>query len=361
MGPLSTGSSIASPIGTYRYFRPLLFCLPPEFTHHLSLRAIRLCASSSIGRRALERSFAPRLIDLNQQTTAFGLAFDSPLGLAAGYDKNAVALGGFAALGFGHVEIGTVTPRPQNGNSGTRVLRLKEHGALINRMGFPSEGLECVERRLDSFRANEDHLSLHRQLPMRIGVNIGKNKDTPNASAHLDYTLLIKRLGPYADYVTINVSSPNTPHLRSLQALPSLRVLLESIMDARESSSSVSQRHLPVVVKLAPEMSIAPLDETLSLLSELNVDGVILSNTRGVKEADQLGLSGGLSGPPLFERTLELVTLARAISPEMTIIASGGVSTSHQRDQLLNAGASLVQVWTSLIYRGPSLLRAMSR
>ncbi len=352
------------PLGLYRYLRPLLFSLPPERSHQLSLLGLNVMGKSRVGRLLLSSSFAPRVslpdplnIDVR---LPLGLQWSTSIGLAAGYDKDATSLSGLAALGFGHIEIGTITPKPQPGNEGVRVRRLSERAALINRMGFPSAGVEVVERRLAGYREREGELTAHLPMAPRLGINIGKNKDTPNELAYRDYSLLVERLGPYADYLTVNISSPNTPQLRSLQALEPLRRLLEPIMESRAQVVSSHGKPPPVVIKLSPEGQEAPLEETLDLFTELGVNGVILANTRRVESTDEWGVSGGMSGAPLFQSCLELISRAKRHAPEITVIASGGVGSSSQALRLHAAGADLIQIWTSLIYRGPSIIRALS-
>ena len=352
-------TSTFAPLGTYRLWRPFLFRLAPERTHHLSLKALEWASRFTWGSRCLAQLYAPRSTYVTPRSL-WGHTVQTPLGLAAGYDKGARALEGLTALGFGHIEVGTVTPRPQHGNSGVRVKRLKSQRALVNRLGFPSEGMEVVAQRLEHFRRRREEASYaepthSRSTPM-IGVNLGKNRSTPNHQAHEDYLKLIKRLGPYADYVVVNISSPNTPQLRALQERDALSRLLDPLLNARETLSAASGSRLPLVVKLAPEFREASLEDTLQIIIEANVDGVILANTQSV----EVPLSGGLSGAPLFDQTLRLITQARAHAPHLTLIASGGIGSRTQVDELLSAGADLIQVWTALVYRGPRLVRELS-
>ena len=351
-------TSTFSPLGAYRIWRPLLFRLAPERAHHLSLRALECASHFTWSRRCLAQLYAPRSTSYTPRSL-WGHTVHTPLGLAAGYDKGARALEGLTALGLGHIEVGTVTPRPQSGNSGVRVKRLKPQRALVNRLGFPSEGMEIVAQRLERFRQKREetsYIETTRSPTPMIGVNLGKNRSTPNHQAHEDYLKLIKRLGPYADYVVVNISSPNTPQLRALQGRDALSRLLDPLLNARETTSAAHGGRLPLVVKLAPEFKEASLEDTLQIIIEANVDGVILANTQRVATP----LPGGLSGAPLFNQTLRLIKQARAYAPHLILIASGGIGSRAQVDELLSAGADLVQVWTALIYRGPQLIRALS-
>lgn len=366
------------PLGGYRYLRPLLFRLPPEWMHHASLAALKWVGERHLGRRFIQHAYSPltrgeirdETPDMPLELPRLGLTFRNTLGLAAGYDKNALALEGLAALGFGHLEIGTVTLRPQAGNSGLRVRRLPSQSALVNRMGFPSAGAEIVAKRLERYRARASRRAdLSGSHPPIIGVNIGKNRDTPNERAADDYVELTRRLAPLADYLTVNISSPNTPGLRDLQRLDALKRLLHPLLEARESLSSARGVRPPLLVKLAPEVltaqpshleadvdSTSSFDLLIECLHDLGVEGVILANTRRVAEP----LAGGLSGAPLFEDTLALTQRAKQIAPQLCVIASGGVGTHQQRLELERCGADLVQVWTALIYRGPLLIRCLS-
>ena len=340
---------------TYRLIRPLLFKLPPESAHHLSLQSLHYLSKMAWARRWLSRQFAVDHVSQERATTLH-LPFKNSLGLAAGYDKGAWALAGLASLGFGHIEVGTVTLQPQAGNSGLRVKRLPEYSALVNRMGFPSEGADVVAHRLEQYRQQETHLCQHLSRPPIIGVNIGKNKDTANSQAAADYTALIHRFGHLADYITINISSPNTPNLRKLQSLDSLKSLLEAILKSRQHTHSYQQQHLPILLKFAPEFEQASLEETLTVCNSLGVDGVILANTRRVDTP----LQGGLSGAPLFDQTLSLIKQAKDCAPGLCLVASGGISSTDQAQALISAGADLIQIWTGLIYQGPQLITQLS-
>lgn len=335
----------------YPKLRPLLFALDPEQAHALSLTAMRV-----IG-------FFPPLVSRLRQyfsqpahpVEAFGLRFPNPVGLAAGYDKDALAWRGLAALGFGHIEIGTVTPLPQPGNPRPRLFRLPEDQALINRMGFPSHGAEAVARRL----------RLPRPPGLILGVNLGKNRSTSNEDAAQDYLSLLKTFAPLADYLAINVSSPNTPNLRNLQARQALSALLSSLNAARREQERYLGRRVPLLVKLAPDLSDPDLDDALEALLENAIDGVIAVNTtlqRPPLRSPSAAQSGGLSGAPLRERSLQVVRhIYLRTQGALPIVAVGGILQPEDAARLLEAGACLVQVYTGLVYYGPTLVADILR
>lgn len=332
------------PIGPYRLAQPWLFKLDPEQAHGLSLRALALAGELGWARTLTRALFAPSA----RPVEVAGLRFPNPIGLAAGYDKNAVAVRGLASMGFGHIEVGTVTPRPQGGQERPRVFRLGQRAALINRMGFPNDGVEAVARRLEAYRQRTP-----RGQGALIGVNLGKNKDTENHLAARDYQLGVARLGPLADHLILNVSSPNTPGLRALQAAQALRPVLEAALEAR----AALEHRPPLFVKLSPDMDEGELLETLALLVELGVEGVVATNTSAVSEPHR----GGLSGAPLRDKARARLALVRRAAPELALVACGGVGQDGDLEAYLDLGASLVQVWTALVYRGPALLRALER
>jgi dihydroorotate dehydrogenase len=271
-----------------------------------------------------------------------GLRFPNRLGLAAGYDKDGLVWRGLAALGFGHIEVGTVTPRPQAGNPRPRLFRLVEDHALINRMGFPSRGAEFVARRLRS----------QRPKGLILGVNLGINKDTPLENAASDYTSLMQLFTPLAGYLTINISSPNTPGLRSLHDPTLLGALLSELALHREK---------PLLVKLSPDLSTPELDGVLDVLLAQRVDGVIATNTtlaRPALASHHAGQQGGLSGRPLAAPARRAIGhIYTQTNGKLPIIASGGIMSREDADAAINAGASLVQIYTGLVYRGPLLIK----
>ncbi len=344
----------------YRFFRPLLFRLDPETAHNLTLNLLRLAGIFPPSRWLLQVLFAAP----EKPVEAFGLKFKNPVGLAAGYDKDGVALRGLAALGFGHLEIGTVTPRPQEGNSKPRVFRLVEDEAVINRMGFPGKGAEYVAKRLLR-RPGRPHGSPLQNRAARndtiIGMNLGKNKDTPLEAAAEDYITLMRRFMSLADYLAINVSSPNTVGLRRLQGRDMLQSLLGAIAQERESIALGRGGHKPVLVKLAPDLSEEELDDALGVILDTRMDGVIATNTTlgrdGLRSKHQ-GETGGLSGRPLTvhsEAVLEKVV--KRLEGRIPVISVGGIMSPEDAKRRLDMGAALVQIYTGLVYAGPGLVK----
>ncbi|HNC08042.1 MAG TPA: quinone-dependent dihydroorotate dehydrogenase [Anaerolineales bacterium] len=332
----------------YKFLRPLLFRLNSERAHGLTLQALRHAGNFPLSRWMLQRMYAAP----SKPVQAFGLTFKNPIGLAAGYDKDGLAIRGLAALGFGHVEIGTVTPRPQPGNPSPRVFRLAEDEAVINRMGFPSLGAEYLQKQLS---AMQGHLSVI------VGVNLGKNKDTPNEEAEFDYLALLTRFAPYANYLTINVSSPNTAGLRDLQERKALENLLLHVHQQRMVEQEHLNKRIPVLVKLSPDMTEAGLDDSLEAILNTHMDGVIVTNTTLGREGLRSGHqreSGGLSGKPLTVKSEAVLrhTLKR-VNGEIPVVSVGGVMNPEDAKRRLDMGAALVQVYTGLVYRGPALVK----
>ncbi|MEY3711346.1 MAG: hypothetical protein RL104_129 [Bacteroidota bacterium] len=325
--------------------RPLLFQLSAERAHNLALRGLQFASQSGITTAAL-RAAVGSVPDAPVQ--AMGLTFRHPLGLAAGMDKNAVALRAWEALGFSHLEIGTVTPRPQPGNPKPRMFRLTEDQALINRMGFNNGGAEAAAQRIEA--------SKHRNLI--VGGNIGRNKTTANEQAVDDYLAALK-----VDYIAVNVSSPNTPGLRDLQSEASMRALLEAV--ANEAKRLGGK---PVAVKIDPDSSKEHVQRTAALAVECGLKGIIATNTtvgRGglrtpQSRIDAIG-AGGLSGAPLTRRSTEVVEWVReAVGSSASVIGVGGVRTAQDVQDKLSAGADLVQVYSGLVYEGPAMVRQLA-
>ena len=334
---------------SYPFFRSLLFRLDPERAHGLTLNMIRLAGALPPLREILRRWFSAP----SNPVQAFGLTFANPVGLAGGYDKDGLGWRGLACLGFGHVEVGTVTPLPQPGNPKPRIFRLVEDQALINRMGFPGRGAEFVARQL------------RRPHPAGfvLGVNLGKNKDTPLEEAANDYLNLVGMFSDVGDYLAINISSPNTVGLRRLQASQELEKLLSVLAQERRMLMAKRnfQKPLPLLVKLAPNLSSEELDDALQAILDYGMDGVIATNTTLQREGLRSPHSketGGLSGAPLFERSLEVVQqIYQRTQGRLPIIGVGGILNAVRARQMLDAGATLVQVYTGLIYQGPGLVR----
>ena len=326
-----------------RFVRPILFSLPPESAHHLALGFLRAASRLPFALHAL-RSFQPPA----KPTTLFGLTFPNPVGLAAGFDKSGVALPAWAALGFGFIEIGTVTAKAQPGNPKPRIFRYPEQEALINRLGFNNDGADAVAARLRALRKGG------RWPTIPVGINIGKSKITPIADAAEDYLYSFGLLHEFADYIVLNVSSPNTPGLRSLQEHDALEALLRVIHE----KNPITRK--PVLLKIAPDLSLSDLEKIVSTCEENEISGIIATNTTLDHSAIPASLdqSGGLSGQPLREKATEFVRAVSARS-RLPVIASGGISDAASAREKLEAGAQLLQVYTGYIYRGPGLLRAI--
>ena len=323
--------------------RPLLFRLDPERAHHFALRLLRSAPQIPGALLALRSFGSPE-----QRRTLFGLTFRNPVGLAAGFDKNGVAIPAWEALGFGFVEVGTVTARPQPGNPRPRIFRYPKHEALINRLGFNNEGAEVVANRLRRLRAS----ALRPSIP--IGINLGKSKATPLPEAAADYLYSFRHLQSVADYIVLNVSSPNTPGLRDLQETNALVALLRTL--TQENARLASSK--PILLKLAPDLSDEALREIARVSEECGLAGLIATNTT----LDHSGLgaepdqSGGLSGRPLRQRATAIVRLLHG-ETSLPIIAVGGISDRQSAQAMLQAGARLLQIYTGYIYRGPTLIR----
>ncbi len=333
----------------YRLVRPLLFRLDPETAHGLTLALLRRAGRNSLLSNLLRAVWAVR--DPRLEVSTFGLRFANPIGLAAGYDKNGRAVAGLAALGFGHVEVGTVTRQPQMGNPRPRIRRAPSSDALINWMGFPNQGI-------DSLIA--DSRTWPRQ-PLRVGINLGKGTATPLERAAEEYSDLVRRAHGHADYLAINVSSPNTQGLRQLQSRAWAADLLKAVAATRDDL----QPRVPLLVKIAPDLSPAEIDDLLAAIDAAGVDGVIATNTTVSRDGlpdEARGLAGGLSGAPLGARSTEVIrTIAHRTGGRLPIIGVGGVDSVEAALEKLRAGATLIQLYTGLIYRGPGLAAAINR
>ena len=330
----------------YKFFRALLFQLDPEVAHQLTLYALRIGSLEPIHSFLRAMYSAP-----SKPVQAFGLTFKNPVGLAAGYDKDAVAIKGLAALGFGHVEVGTVTPRPQPGNPKPRVFRLVEDQAVINRMGFPGKGSDYVARKLLRFPRND----------MILGLNLGKNKDTPLEKAANDYIELMRHFMFSAHYLTINISSPNTIGLRKLQGREMLEQLLGLIQKERETISLGRGGHAPILVKIAPDLTEEELDDAVGAILAKGMDGIIATNTTLAREglgSRHQSEAGGLSGSPLRGRSeATLRRVVKLVNGKIPVVSAGGIMHPDDAKKRLALGASLVQVYTGLIYQGPALVQ----
>jgi len=336
----------------YPLSRALLFRLDPEAAHGLSLATIARVGRIPPLRAALASVFSEPQAD---PVEAFGLRFPNRVGLAAGYDKNGEAWRGLAALGFGHIEIGTVTPEPQPGNPKPRVFRLVEERSLINRMGFPGRGAAYVAEQLRG------------RIPGGpvIGVNIGKQKSTALEEAADDYEELIDVFGPLADYLAVNISSPNTPDLRRLQERGFLEALLGRIAARRDEVAERLGRRVPVLVKLAPDLTDEQLVNAVDAIVEAGIDGIIATNTTIGREGLEHALAdeeGGLSGAALTDRSTRIIaTIHEHIGGAIPIVGVGGVMSPQDARAKLDAGATLVQIYTGLVYEGPGLVKRILR
>jgi dihydroorotate dehydrogenase len=323
------------------FVRPLLFSLDAETAHHLTIELLQRASHFDPALRVL-RSLQPS----SKPKSLFGLNFPNPIGLAAGLDKNAVALPAWAALGFGFIEIGTVTARAQPGNPKPRIFRLPKQQALINRLGFNNDGADAIAQRLRALRETG------RWPAVPVGINIGKSRTTPLEQATDDYLYSFRTLRDFADYITLNISSPNTPGLRELQEPEKLSELLHAI--GNEAGTAAN----PLVVKISPDLSDTELKAILGVCEENGVSGIIATNTAldHSSIAPQLDQAGGLSGAPLRDKSTALV---REINTRSTIpvIASGGIFDAESAQEKFLAGAQLIQLYTGLVYRGPQLLR----
>lgn len=331
-----------------RVLRPLMFKLDPEDAHALTIQVLRWVGKFPFLWQSLTRLFTAHSPSI-QPVDVFGLTFPNPLGLAAGYDKDGLAWRGLATLGFGHIEIGTVTLQPQPGNPRPRIFRIPEEQAVINRMGFPGRGAAFVAKQLAKTK--------YQNPGVILGVNLGKNKDTPNEAAAEDYTSLLKTFSPFADFLVINVSSPNTVGLRRLQARDFLEDLLKRLLTER---AKLPQQR-PLLVKLAPDLTDDELEDALGAILSTAADGVIASNTTIRRESlrSPIGMeAGGLSGAPLAAMSREMVSkIHRRTAGTLPIIGVGGIMTPDDARAMLAAGATLIQVYTGLIYAGPGFVR----
>jgi dihydroorotate dehydrogenase len=338
------------------FFRLFFTRLDPERAHHLAFGWIRGVARIPVLRTFVAAALAPRHPQL--RTEVFGRRMHGPFGLAAGFDKNATGIDGMAMLGFDHVEIGTVTAQPQPGNPKKRLFRLVKDRALINRMGFNNDGSAAVAARLAARKA---------VFKPVLGVNIGKTKVTPETEAVADYVTSTERLARYADYLVVNVSSPNTPGLRDLQAVEHLRPLLSAVRQAADRT--VTDRRVPLLVKIAPDLANEDIDAVADLAVELGLDGIIATNTTisrdGLKTdsatVEAIG-AGGLSGAPLKARSLEVLRrLYARVGDRITLVGVGGIETADDAWERILAGASLVQGYSAFIYQGPFWCRAIHK
>jgi len=351
----------------YKFFRSILFLLRAETAHYFSMDLLRAACSVGFIKRMIAGWFTPKQ---NLSKELFGLQFKNPVGLGAGFDKNAKYLRELETLGFGFVEIGTVTPKPQAGNDKPRLFRLFKDHAFINRMGFNNDGVEVITERLKQWR-NRDTSNVKRENSgspftthfsrLIIGGNIGKNKATANEAAWKDYEICFNALHPYVDFFVVNVSSPNTPGLRELQEKDSLRKILTHLQQLNKTF----EQQKPILLKIAPDLTAEQIDDVIDLAKEINLDGLVATNTTISREGlltsnaeiQTIG-AGGLSGKPLTQRSTDVITyIQQRTNSNLPVIGSGGIFTGEDAKEKLQAGAALVEVWTGFVYEGPKIVR----
>ena len=353
----------------YKLLRSFLFLFDPEWVHYFSMNSLKLICKLPFGKSIIKKIFAPKK---NIQYSIFNIQFPNKVGLGAGFDKNAKYLNELEALGFGFVEIGTVTPKPQAGNDKSRLFRLPKDKALINRMGFNNDGVEVVAERLKKWKVETGKLKVHIEQDTNfqlstfnskliIGGNIGKNKTTPNEDAWKDYEICFTALHPYVDYFVVNVSSPNTPGLRELQEKDSLKKILENL----QTQNLKFEIQRPILLKIAPDVTTEQLDDVIDLALEINLDGLVATNTtisrENLRSTNSTVLkigAGGLSGLPLKQKSNDIIKyISQKTNGKIPIVASGGIFTALDAKERLHSGAALIQVWTGFIYEGPSIVK----
>jgi len=343
----------------YKILRRILFLFSPETAHSISMKSLKMACSVPFIKSLLKSYFAAPL----KEVKFLGLNFKNPIGLGAGFDKNAEYLRELEVLGFGFVEIGTITPKSQPGNDKPRVFRLPADQALINRMGFNNDGVQVIAERLKKWR-NIEYKS-KKGSSFLIGGNIGKNKVTPNEDAWKDYEICFTALHPYVDFFVVNVSSPNTPGLRELQEKDALKKILMHLQILNKSFVFAK----PILLKIAPDLSWSQLDDVIDLATEIKLDGLVATNTTIGREnlttpmehIQSIG-PGGLSGKPLKKRSTEVLEyIMEKTKGGIPVIASGGIFTAADANEKIKAGASLMEVWTGFIYEGPVIVKKICK
>lgn len=335
----------------YQLIKPFLFLFTPERAHKVTTRALHLFLKIPLGKSLINSIFNFQHTSLEQKL--FGLTFRNPVGLAAGFDKNAELIDDFSNLGFGFIEIGTLTPKAQPGNPQPRLFRLPKDHALINRMGFNNKGVEDAIERLKK-----------RKSKIIVGGNIGKNKITANENALDDYLICFEKLFDYVDYFVVNVSSPNTPGLRELQEKEPLKKLLKTLQE----ENCKKENPKAILLKIAPDLTDDQLNDIIEITKELNLDGLIVSNTTidrsglttSVSRVENIG-AGGVSGQPVFDKSNYVLKYIRKQNKTVPIIAVGGIMSAQDAKAKIDAGANLIQIYTGLIYKGPGLVREINK
>ncbi len=344
----------------YKILRNILFLFDPEWVHYFSMNSLKLICRIGFLKKMISRCFSPKNCE---PVSLLNISFSNRVGLGAGFDKNATYLNELEVLGFGFVEIGTATPLPQAGNDKPRLFRLPKDKALINRMGFNNDGVKIISERLLKWR--ENNLNRNQKSSLIIGGNIGKNKVTPNEDAWKDYEKCFMALHPLVDYFVVNVSSPNTPGLRELQEKEPLKKILTNL----QRLNAQKETPKPILLKIAPDLSESQLDDVIELAMEIKLDGLVVTNTSidrsnltetSKKKAEKFG-NGGLSGMPVKQRSTALVKYVHhKTNGKMPIIASGGIFNGKDVFEKLDAGASLIQVWTGFVYEGPGIVKSIT-
>ena len=337
----------------YSLVKPILFAFPAEKAHHITTWLLRIASKIPLLNSLLKVIF--QFSDERLAVSQWGLNFQNPVGLAAGFDKDGKYIQAMAMLGFGFIEVGTVTPRPQIGNPKPRLFRLVKDDAIINRMGFNNEGVDILVSRLKDLDKGS----------LIIGGNIGKNKDTPNEDAYKDYLICFQKLYPFVDYFVVNLSSPNTPGLRELQEKEPLKKILSALLTYREQQS-ISR---PILLKIAPDLTDDQLSDVVEIVMELSIEGIITTNTTisrsdletGKEVVDNIG-AGGLSGRPLHDKALDILKRTSEISEgRIPLVGVGGIDSAQTARDRINAGASLIQVYTGLVFKGPFLIKKIKK
>lgn len=331
----------------YSLVRKVLFKFDPETIHEMTIKGLKSSGPTPFN------NFYKQSIK-QKPTTVMGIEFPNPVGLAAGLDKNGECISAFDAMGFGFVEVGTVTPKPQPGNAKPRIFRLVEENAVINRMGFNNKGVDYL---VDQVRKAD--------FKGVLGINIGKNKDTPEENAKDDYIVCMHRVYNHATYITVNISSPNTPGLRSLQYGDALNELLSALKEEQKSLAAQYNKYVPVAVKIAPDLTEGELESIAECLIANEIDGVIATNTtlsrEGVENSVHKDEQGGLSGAPVKDKSTAVIRLlAKALDGKLPIIGVGGIANAADAKEKIEAGAALVQVYTGFIYQGPELVKEIA-
>ena len=341
----------------YKFLRKILFLLPAETAHNVSMNFLKLFCSVGFIEKIISKTFA---FHSSFTIHLLGLTFKNPVGLGAGFDKNAKYLRELETLGFGFIEIGTVTPRPQQGNNKPRLFRLPKDEAFINRMGFNNDGVDAIAKRLKEWRKQNFKFQIS-NFKLIIGGNIGKNKITSNEEAWKDYEICFRTLHPFVDFFVVNVSSPNTPGLRELQEKESLKKILTHL----QSMNKNFEKQKPILLKIAPDLTWAQIDDVIHLAKEINLDGIVATNTTIARSELQTSNSklqtigaGGLSGKPLQKRSTEIVEyIHQKTNGSIAIIASGGIFCGADAHEKMKAGASLIEIWTGFVYEGPFIVK----